>query len=313
MMYDLFADFYEKSSDSQPKYTVLLGSYYPKTIGEMEELGFQEDKNSTPGYLDYVMEVDEEEVTSFIQDGYESETLDIIYSGIEWEKVLISATEVEVIDDDGHYPPRGVMMGDTFVAFGKSNPDETVIFKRGNPYETKGSVPEFHVTVSRVKHLLGVETLTEAIMKLQAMSEEKNWTYEELKDLFFPKESSLITLDDITPAFEMGDYVAFTLKKDFDRRTEIKDYDPVVMYVKRTDEEPDYWFDRAHVAETLAPMSIWEIPEESRKECKDWLDDTFSLRQLLQLLTDYSKVLDYVAENPNSLLPDNAQTKHPIV
>ena len=312
-MYDLFADFYEKSSDSQPKYVVLLGSIFPLRYSQIEDMGFQEDKNSTPGYLDYVMEVDEEDVPSFTQDGYESETLDIIYSGIEWEKVLISATEVEVIDDDGHYPPRGVMMGDTFVAFGKSNPDETVIFKRGNPYETKGSVPEFHVTVSRVKHLLGVETLTEAIMKLQAMSEEKNWTYEELKDLFFPKESNLITLNDIIPVFGMGDYVAFTLKKDFERRTEIKDYDPVVMYVKRTDEEPDYWFDRAHVAETLAPMSIWEIPEESRKECKDWLDDTFSLRQLLQLLTDYSKVLDYVAENPNSLLPDNAQTKHPIV
>ena len=43
MMYDLFADFYEKSSDSQPKYKVLLGSIHPSRIGEMEELGFKEE------------------------------------------------------------------------------------------------------------------------------------------------------------------------------------------------------------------------------------------------------------------------------
>ena len=56
-MYDLFADFYVKSSDSQPKYTVLMGNYYPKTINEMEELGFSVDPDSTPGFLDYVKEL----------------------------------------------------------------------------------------------------------------------------------------------------------------------------------------------------------------------------------------------------------------
>ena len=69
MMYDLFADFYEKSSDSQPKYTVLMGSYYPKTINEMEKLGFSVDPDSTPGFVDYVKEVKEDELQDWVQDG----------------------------------------------------------------------------------------------------------------------------------------------------------------------------------------------------------------------------------------------------
>jgi hypothetical protein len=57
------------------------------------------------------------------------------------------------------------------------------------------------------------------------------------------------------------------LSKDkFERRFEIKDYDPVVMFVKRSGEAPEYWFDRAHVAETLAPMSLWEIKDDERKK-----------------------------------------------
>lgn len=36
------------------------------------------------------------------------------------------------------------------------------------------------------------------------------------------------------------------------------------MFVKRSGEAPEYWFDRAHVAETLAPMSLWEIKDDER-------------------------------------------------
>ena len=67
-MYDLFADFYVKSSDSQPKYTVLLGSHYPKTINEMENLGFSVDPDSTPGFVDYLKEVKEDELQDYYPD-----------------------------------------------------------------------------------------------------------------------------------------------------------------------------------------------------------------------------------------------------
>ena len=125
-------------------------------------------------------------------------------------------------------------------------------------------------------------------------------------------DNRIITLKDITPAFGMADYVGYVLKEEFDRRPFIEDYDPIVLYIRTKGETMDYFFDRAHVAATLSPMSIWDIPEDSRDECKKWLDDTLSLRQLLQMLTDYAEVLDFVEENPDCPLPEDAITKHSI-
>lgn len=125
-------------------------------------------------------------------------------------------------------------------------------------------------------------------------------------------DNRIITLKDITPAFGMADYVGYVLKEEFDRRPFIEDYDPIVLYIRTKGETMDYFFDRAHVAATLSPMSIWDIPEDSRDECKKWLDDTLSLRQLLQMLTDYANVLDHVEENPESPLPEEAIRKHTV-
>ena len=36
MLYDLIADFYEKSSDRHPKYIVLMGTYNENTFDEMK-------------------------------------------------------------------------------------------------------------------------------------------------------------------------------------------------------------------------------------------------------------------------------------
>ena len=56
-------------------------------------------------------------------------------------------------------------------------------------------------------------------------------------------ETGIITFKDITPAYGMNDYIAFTLKEDFDNSHNIPDYDPIVMFVKRQGDEPDYWYD----------------------------------------------------------------------
>ena len=102
MKYDLFADFYEKSSDSQSVYTVLLGTINTSSFNEIEKFGFQEDKDSTPGYLDYVMAVDEESVLDWAQDGYVGELMDVLDTRDQWDKILVRAMEVEVIDDYGN-------------------------------------------------------------------------------------------------------------------------------------------------------------------------------------------------------------------
>ena len=56
MLYDLIADFYEKSSDRHPKYIVLMGTYNENTFDEMKILGFQEDSDSNASFQDYVMD-----------------------------------------------------------------------------------------------------------------------------------------------------------------------------------------------------------------------------------------------------------------
>lgn len=101
-------------------------------------------------------------------------------------------------------------------------------------------------------------------------------------------ETKIITLKDITPAFGMADYVAFTLKEGYDNRHNIPNYDPIVMYLKCQGDGPDYWFDRAHIAETLAPMSLWEIQDEEREKHLKWLEETIFEHRLGEMLLAYS-------------------------
>ena len=181
-MYELFADFYVKSSDSQPKYSVLMGSYYPKTINEMEKLGFVEDTSS--GYDDYVMEAEETDLQNFTQEGYISEMLDTLCCGDDFERILIHAREIEVIDDDGNYSPRARMVGDVLVTFSDSEPGTAVWFEDQTVkhHSNQGSV--FQVPVRTVKRCLNASTLMEVMDKLWKMDKERHWTYKQLKHFF---------------------------------------------------------------------------------------------------------------------------------
>lgn len=87
MLYDLLADFYEKSSDRHPKCIVLMGTYNENTFDEMKILGFQEDSDSNASYLDYVMDdADESFLQEYTKDGYQSEMLDVLYSDVNYER-----------------------------------------------------------------------------------------------------------------------------------------------------------------------------------------------------------------------------------
>lgn len=298
-MYDLSADFYVKSSDSQPKYTVLMGSYYPKTINEMEDLGFIEDANSDPGYLDYCMEADQKDLERFTQHGYESEMLDVLFMGYDWERIRIRAVEVEVLDDNGSHPSKGMMVGDTFVHYHKTEANYKITIAHGNPFEDSGVEESFTLSVGRFKQLLGVITLMEGLAKMQKMVSEKGWTYKEFQSLLRFEKRIRLFLNDITPAFGMGDHIAFTLKGSFEKRSEIKDYDPIVLFVNKSDEGLNYWFDRAHVAETLAPMSLWEIKDEEREKWTNWLGCHFGRSQLKSLLIEYADAIEFL-EKPET-------------
>lgn len=183
-MYDLFADFYKKSGDSKPVHTVLLGSYYPKTIGEMEELGFHEDKDATPGFLDYSKEVTKEELQDWTQDGYCGEVMDVLDAEPFYQTIKLRAMEVEVIDDEGNYPPRGLMICDTFASFENSDLNSLVFFEDRTPGPEGGHGLWFQVPMKRLKRYFKCLTMMEVMEGLQHFGEGQHWSFDQLRRYF---------------------------------------------------------------------------------------------------------------------------------
>ncbi len=262
MMYDLLADFYVKSCDTQPRYQVLLGSYYPKTIDELETMGFSIDPNSTPGFLDYLKETTEDELTDLTQPGFSGEVMDVLDAS-DYEMILLHAYEVDVIDDEGNYPPRAKLLGTTLVTFNGSDPYSPVVFEDQENLNENGAKPRFEVPMGVLKRHFKVLTMAEVLEQFSALESQPDWTFDKLKQRFHPRT---VTPEDLVPIFGMAEYVAFALKDDYEQNKNKKDYDPLVMYVNLNSDTPDFWFDHAHVAGTLAPMSLWDIEPESQTE-----------------------------------------------
>lgn len=260
MMYDLMADFYVKSSDTQPRYQVLLGSYYPKTIDELETMGFNIDPNSTPGFLDYLKETTEDELTELTQPGFNGEVMDVLDAS-GYEKILLHAYEVDVIDDEGNYPPRAKLLGTTLVTFNGSDPYSPVLFEEQENLNENDDKPRFEVPMGILKQHFKVLTMAEVLEQFSALENQPEWTFDKLKQRFHPRT---VTPEDLIPIFGMAEYVAFALKDDYEQNKDKQDYDPLVMYVNLNSDTPDFWFDRAHVAGTLAPMSLWDISDDER-------------------------------------------------
>lgn len=184
MMYDLFAEFYVNSSDSQPKYTVLMGSYYPKTMNEMENLGFSVAPDSNPGFIDYVKEVKEDELQNWVYDGFMGEMMDVLDANRFYFKIQLYAREVEAIDDDGHYPSRGVMIGKTFVRFEHSDLNSPVFFEDMTLGPHGGNGLWFRTPVKRLKRLFKVMTLVEVMEKMKELADGKPWSFNQLRRYF---------------------------------------------------------------------------------------------------------------------------------
>ena len=185
MLYDLFADFYEKSSDRHPMYIVLMGTYNENTFDEMKILGFQEDSEANASFQDYVMDgADENFLQEYTKDGYQSEMLDVLYSDVNYEKIQVRALADEALDDEGRHAPRGVVMGDMFVHFTESDPMTPVWFEKLNPESPLDTIPVFQIPMRTVKRRLKVITLMDAMFKLLKMNEEKHWTEELLREFF---------------------------------------------------------------------------------------------------------------------------------
>ena len=184
MLYDLFADFYEKSSDSHPKYIVLMGTYNGSSFDEMKRLGFKEDPDSNPGFEDYIMDVDENFLQEYTQGGYQSEMLDVLYANDNYEKIQVRAMADEALDDEGNHAPRGVVVGDMFVRFSESDPMTPVWFEELKSEPSLKTIPVFQIPMRTVKRRLNVITMMDAMFKLLEMNKERQWTSRLLRDFF---------------------------------------------------------------------------------------------------------------------------------
>lgn len=185
MVHDLFANFYCTSDDREPKYRCPIGLF---SKGEDFLLGKGFTKSADPYYQDYEKEVSETELEDWVQEDYVSEVMDIIYSGEDFERILLEALLLEPIDDKGTLPGRIVQLNDITVNFSCSAPWSFVIFQE--PIDEKRS-KTLIVTLYSLKKIFNVLTLMEVMSKLQELGESQNWTFEQWKQYIKENELTL--------------------------------------------------------------------------------------------------------------------------
>ena len=285
MMYDLFADFYEKSGDSQPRYKVLLGQYYPRTFDEMKQKGFEKDPESTPGFVDYVMDATADRVQDWVQNGYAGELLDVLDCGTVWQKIKIRAMEVEVIDDEGHYPPRGLMIGETFVKFEDSDLNRPVFFEDESPGPDGCRGRWFQVPIKNLKRYFKCLTLMEVMEGLQRFGEGRQWSFDQLRRYF---------ASGIDEAVEIATQV-FAGERDLDGNPALLHALAVGMAGKTSDEK--------------IVGFLHDVVEDSKWEVEDLMREGFSeeVTRAVAILThekwreSYNEYIDRIIHSGNRL------------
>ena len=173
MVHDLFANFYCKSDDREPKYRCPIG-LFSKGIDFLVKEGFK--KAEEPYYQDYEKEVSEDELQKWTQDGYISEVMDIIFCGEDFERIVLEALMLEPIDDKGALPERMVELNGVTVVFSNTDPMSPVHFQEDGSKERPN---HFTISLHSLKKIFGVLTLMEVMSNLREFGESRNWTFEQ--------------------------------------------------------------------------------------------------------------------------------------
>ena len=183
MRYDLIASFYRKAEDTKAAYSCPLGII---SSIRLEGLGFEEDLDSTPGYLDYIKkDASEEDLKELTKDGYISEVMDVLYCGEDFKRIDVQAREIDTIDDEGTIPPLGFYISWTFVEFDQTEPLSPIWFIDGDPYEVNENTRRFRVPLKKLKDYFDVLTMYEVRERMQeTFAKGHPWTFDELKDYF---------------------------------------------------------------------------------------------------------------------------------
>lgn len=201
MVHDLFANFYCKSDDREPKYRCPIG-LFTKGKGFLVKKGFK--KAAEPYYQDYEKEVSETELQKWVQEGYVSEVMDVIFSGEDFERIVLEALMLEPVDDIGTLPERMVELNGVTATFSNTDPMSPVHFQTEG---SKESTDHFTIPLHSMKKIFDVITLMEVMSSLQKFGENLHWTLEqweiyftgngERRDMFFSAHFYKKKTDDV--------------------------------------------------------------------------------------------------------------------
>ena len=184
MFYDIFANFYEKANSNNVTFRCPLGVMDVNDINYFKNRGFNEDDGTPAGYLDYRKEIEADELPEWTQEGYISEVMDVLYCGKDFERIMIEAEELDVIESPELLPIRGLPVSECFVKFGSTEPFAPVTFIDGDPYDMTENTRSFIIPLKKLKDYFDVMTMMEVMERMQTFANGNPWTYEQLKDYF---------------------------------------------------------------------------------------------------------------------------------
>lgn len=182
--YDMFADFYQEGENEKPVYRCPMGVMCIPVLNYFLENGFVKDIDYESNYVDYHKDIDVSELPDWVQVGYVSELMSVLYCGRDFGRIVVRAEELDVLDDEGMLPVRGCTVGDCFVRFSNTDPLAPVTFLEGNPYEVTDKTRMFTIPLVNLEQYFGVLTMMEVIDGMRTFSDGNTWSFEQLKDYF---------------------------------------------------------------------------------------------------------------------------------
>ncbi|MCQ2147920.1 MAG: hypothetical protein MJZ16_10435 [Bacteroidales bacterium] len=143
----------------------------------LSENGFTEDDDSMCGYVDFHKEVTEDKLVEMLPAGYDSFELDeVINMHGGYARIVVSALEMDAIDDDGDIAPRGLQIYGTLVHITGNGAFSDVVFMEGNR--------SFIIPLMSLRIQFRAITMFQVMESLRAFQNGHPWTFDELKDYF---------------------------------------------------------------------------------------------------------------------------------
>jgi len=209
MKFDLIAAFYKNANGKEPVFRVPVNEIHA-SYEFMLNRGFKSDDNSTPGYCDFIRTVNVKTLRKYVGAGFEEEVDMVLDLFPNWGRIELWALMLEPYDDEGHYPPRGLMVSDIFIEFTGTGHCAPVVFTEvrraaGEAAEAEGQafgaekadgaagaevagLRSFEIPLILLKQRFGCLTMFEVMQRFKDVFDSGNpWTLEELRECLTAK------------------------------------------------------------------------------------------------------------------------------